>query len=121
MESNEAHPSGPRGSEWLARERYWKNKLGRIRLGAEPVEQQLDKYRRVTWMLSVLPLGLGLFIVALFTAFRRPDVGVILAAILFVPVVSIAWLDFVRLRARVRAYLRELQEHQARQETSGRA
>lgn len=92
---------------WPERERQWQPKLGRIRLGAEPVEVQLERYRRVTWALTIVPLLLATFIVALFAAFRRPDVGAILGAVLFVPVVAFAWFDFVRLRGRVEEYLIE--------------
>ena len=95
--------------DWVVRQRYWSKKLGRIRLGAEPVEVQLDKYRRVTIGLTVVPFCVGLMFVALFSAFGRPDVGLILASVLFVPVVAIAWIDFAVLNARVKAYLREVE------------
>jgi hypothetical protein len=35
--------------EWQERERQWQRRLGRLRLGAEPIAEQLAKYRRVTW------------------------------------------------------------------------
>src|SRR3954467_8392447 len=96
-------------AEWLDRERYWRRKLGRIRLGAEPVEEQLAKYRRVTWGLTAVPLGLALMFVALFAAFRRPDVGLVVSGILFLPVVLLAWIDYGLLSRRVARYSRELE------------
>src|SRR5262245_65983849 len=36
-------------ARWRLRERYWRRKLGRLRLGVEPVQGQLRRYRRVTW------------------------------------------------------------------------
>lgn len=105
---------------WQARERYWRRALGRIRLGAEPVEEQLAKYRRVTWMLTAVPLGLAAMIVALFAAFRRPDVGGLVALVLFLPVVAVAWFDFGRLNRRAARYLREREEYDARRSTPGR-
>jgi hypothetical protein len=99
---------------WRDRQRYWQRKLGRLRLGVEPLDEQLAKYRRVTWMLTVVPLGLALMFVALFAAFQRPDVGIVLALILLAPIVALAWLDHAVLNVRAGRYLRELREHQLR-------
>lgn len=96
--------------DWSARERYWRKKLGRLRLGAEPLADQLARYRRVTWMLTAVPAGIGIMIVGLFTAFGRPDVGAILAVVLFLPVVSIAWIDFWMLSRRASRYQLERRE-----------
>src|SRR5262245_51235750 len=101
-----------RDAAWVTRQAYWRRKLGRIRLGAEPIEEQLERYRRVTLMLMALMTFLALFIVALFTAFRRPDIGVVVAFVLFAPAVSLAWLDQALLRHRVCGYLRELREYE---------
>lgn len=121
MEANHPEPRPTVEVDWQTRERYWRGKLGRIRLGVEPIEEQMAKYRRVTWVLTAVSLGLALIFLALFTAFRRPDVGAILAGILMLPVVSLAWLDYGLLRLRATRYLRELEEYRRRQSTpSGR-
>src|SRR4051812_45624771 len=86
------------------RRRYWRRKLGRLRLGVEPLEEQLARYRRVTWMLTAVPAGIGLMFVALFAAFRRPDVGLWLAGLLLAPIVIVAWIDYGVLRWRVTRY-----------------
>ena len=99
--------------EWAVRQRYWSKKLGRIRLGVEPVQVQLDKYRRVTIGMTVFPFSVGLMFVALFSAFGRPDVGLILASVLFIPVVAIAWIDFAVLSSRVKRYLREVESFES--------
>ena len=99
---------------WTVRQRYWARKLGRIRLGVEPVEEQLAKYRRVTLVLTAVALGVALIFLALFTAFGRPDVGLILSAVLLLPIVSLAWLDFSLLNFRVRAYLQEERDQEQR-------
>ncbi len=106
MESNSAHPDVPRDDAWAARQRYWQRKLGRLRLGAEPLDVQVERYRRVTWMLTAVPLGIALMFVGLFAAFHRPLYGVVLAAILLLPVVVIAWIDFSILRLRAVRYAR---------------
>jgi hypothetical protein len=92
---------------WVARQRYWQGRLGRLRLGVEPLPEQLAKYRRVTWMLTAVPLVIALIFVSLFTAFQRPDVGLILAAILLLPIVVFAWLEYGLLALRVARYTRE--------------
>ena len=102
---------------WQARQRYWQRKLGRLRLGVEPLQDQLARYRRVTWMLTAVPLGIALMFVSLFAAFRRPEIGLILAAILLLPIVVFAWLEYGLLVLRVARYTRE-QATPARQQTT---
>src|SRR6266540_118303 len=97
---------------WHVRQRYWRRKLGRLRLGVEPLEEQLARYRRVTWMLTAIPLVLAAMFVSLFAAFRRPDIGLIVALVLFCPIVVLAWLDLALLQLRVARYTQELQEYQ---------
>ena len=104
---------------WASRQREWQRKLKRLRLGAEPVEEQLARYKRVTWMLTAVPLGLALMFLALFSAFRRPDIGAVLAGVLFVPVVIIAWLDYANLAVKVGRYRRERAQHEGKQQSEG--
>src|SRR3954469_3424083 len=116
-------PDGPRneldGDEaWRERERYWRRKLGRLRLGVEPLEEQLARHRRVTWMLTAVPLIIGLMFVGLFAAFRRPDVGLVLVSVILVPIVIIAWIDDSLLRLRAARYARERSEYERRQATT---
>ena len=102
-------PSDPR---WDLRLQYWRRRLGRVRLGVEPVEEQVAKYRRATWMLSAVVFGLALMFLALFTAFGRPDVGAVLVLVLLVPIGGFAWIDNTLLLRRVAAYQRDLREHE---------
>lgn len=94
-------------SHWRARESQWRRKLGRLRLGVEPIEEQLARYRGVTWALTAVPSVLGLMFVALFAAFGRPDIGLIVDAILLLPIIAVAWLDYALLARRARRYLEE--------------
>jgi hypothetical protein len=93
--------------QWRERQRYWAWKLGRLRLGVESLDVQLARYRRVTWALTLIPAVMGLFFVALFSAFGRPDIGLIVVAIILAPVVAIAWLDYARLTRNARRYQAE--------------
>lgn len=107
MKANPAVTEPESESEWATRQKYWARKLGRIRLGVEPVEEQLAKYRRVTQVLTAVSSGVGLMFLALFGAFGRPEVGLILGAVLFIPLWTISWLDYALLSRRVKQYQRE--------------
>jgi hypothetical protein len=110
-------PSAPKSAseleaEWLLRRAFWARKLGRLRIGVEPIEEQLTRHRRVTWMLTAVPGLLSIALFSLFAAFKRPDIGVCVAALLFVPIAAGAWLgEFLRDR-RGRAYLAEWAEYE---------
>ena len=92
-------------ARWEAREREWARKLGRLRLGVEPLQEQLDRYRRVTWALMAVPGIMALFFLTLFSVFGRPDIGLIVVGLLFVPVITCAWLGFRKLERRTAAFL----------------
>jgi hypothetical protein len=101
---NEMSRGGDRAASSTDRASYWRQRLGRLRLGAEPLAEQLERYRRATWVLTLVPVAIGLMIAAIFAAFRRPDIGLLLAAILAVPIATLAWLDFLRLQRAVAEY-----------------
>jgi hypothetical protein len=100
-------------SRWSARKKYWARKLGRLRLGVEPIEEQITRYRRVTWVLTAVPGFLSAFLFCLFAVFRRPDIGLIVAALLFLPIALGAWFGYFLLQRRGRRYLAELADYQA--------
>ena len=106
----------PVDPEWDARLRYWRRALGRLRLGAEPIEEQLARYRRATLVLTAVTSALALFFLGLFAAFRRPDVGLVLDLIFLAPIVALAWLDDALLRRRASRYARDLHAHEARRD-----
>ena len=86
-------------------ERNWARRLGRLRLGVEPLEEQLTRYRRTTWALAVVPGIIALMFLTLFTVFGRPDIGFAVILILFVPMILFAWVGYARLKRRAAAYL----------------
>ena len=112
MNPNPTPTEAPSDLEWELRLQYWRRRLGRVRLGVEPVEDQVAKYRRATLMLSAVVLGLALIFLSLFTAFSRSDVGAVLVLVLLVPIVGFAWIDNTLLLRRVAAYQRDLREHE---------
>ena len=113
MEANVSTPTSVQDMEaqWRLREGYWRRKLGRLRLGVEPIEEQLVRYRRVTWALTAVPSFLGVFFVTLFSVFGRPDIGLILVAVVLLPIVLGAWWDYAIMAGRARRYRREADEH----------
>ncbi len=99
-------------TRWRDREREWARKLGRLRLGVEPLEEQLTRYRRTTWALAIVPGIIALMFLTLFTVFGRPDIGFVVIVILFVPMILFAWRDYVRLKRKAAAYLEERARHE---------
>jgi len=106
-----AKPEEDIESRWRLREKQWRSKLGRLKLGVEPIQEQLVRYRRVTWVLTAVPAVIGLMFLTLFTVFGRPDIGLIFDAIVLLPIVAGAWLDYALLARRAGRYLAELDEH----------
>jgi len=104
---NAAVEEGEIESRWRDRQKHWRRKLGRLRLGVEPIEEQLTRYRHVTWGLTAIPSVLAVFFFTLFTVFGRPDVGLILVGVLLLPIILGAWLDYAMLSRRARRYLVE--------------
>lgn len=94
-------------TRWKAREREWARRLGRLRLGVEPLEEQLARYRRTTWALAIVPGIIALMFLTLFTVFGRPDIGLVVVVILFVPMILLPWLGYTKLKRRAAAYLAE--------------
>ena len=98
---------------WRERRAVWARKLGRIHLSVEPLSVQLDRYRRMTWGMSAVTSIIGMMFIALFSAFGRPDVGLITVAILLLPVVIFSWIGYLRLAGRVASFEREYENYQA--------
>lgn len=96
---------------WRDREARWRRKLGRLRLGVEPIEEQLARYRRVTWALTAVPAGLALFFFTLFAIFGYPIVGLVVDAILFLPIATGAWADYGLMAWRAGRYRAEAERY----------
>ena len=93
--------------QWPERQLRWAVELGRIRLGVEPVEEQLEKYRRVTWAITIVTGWIAFLIAALFVAFKSPGTGLIVSGVLFGPIIASAWIGYRKMEAKARAYLQE--------------
>jgi hypothetical protein len=106
------HASTPSTGEdldasWRNRQEYWRRKLGRLRLGVEPIEEQLARYRRVTWVLCDVCMVLAIMFLCLFGAFGRPGFGLAVDAIVLLPIALGAWADYAGMAARARRYRAE--------------
>lgn len=97
-------------SIWPEREREWARALGRLRLGVEPIPDQLEKYRRANWALTGVSAGIGAMLFALFAAFRSPGTGLIVGGLLAGPIIASAWIGYARMGANAARYLRERAE-----------
>jgi hypothetical protein len=101
---------------WSSRRKYWARKLGRLRLGVEPIDEQLARYRRVTWMLTAVPAFLSAVLFTLFAVFGRPGIGIVVAALFFLPIAAGAWAGYFLLELRGRRYLVELDRYSSARE-----
>ena len=112
----EADVSTPNHAEaldaaWRERENLWRRKLGRLRLGVEPIEEQLARYRRVTWVLTDVCVVLAVIFLTLFGVFGHPRIGLVVIAVLFLPIVLGAWADYGWMASRARRYRSELDRY----------
>jgi hypothetical protein len=98
---------------WRERRAYWGRKLGRLRLGVEPLAAQLERHRRVGWALSAVAGGMAIFFIALFGAFGRPDIGLIVAGGFPGLTVASFWIGYLRLTSKARAFEREYEDYLA--------
>jgi hypothetical protein len=55
----------------------------------------------------IVPAVISVMFLALFSVFGRPDIGLLVILILFVPMIVFAWLGYKRLERKGRAYLAE--------------
>ena len=94
-------------TRWRDRERHWARKLGRIRLGVEPIEEQLARYWRSTLGLMIVPAIIAMMFLSLFAAFGRADIGLVVVGVFFVPLILFAWLGYRTLERRAVGYLAE--------------
>ena len=107
-------------TRWTVRERKWAHRLGRLRLGVEPLDEQLTRLRRTTWVLSIVPGFIALIVLTLFTAFARPDVGLVVILILFAPMIVFPWVGYARLKAPDRRVSRGPGKVRGREKTAAR-
>jgi hypothetical protein len=84
-------------------EQAWRKRLGRLRLGVEPIAEQLARSRRATWTLTFVSLGIGSMILAIFTAFSAPRTGLVVVGVILGPIIAGAWFGDWRLRRAARA------------------
>ena len=94
------------------RELYWRHRLRRIQLDAKPIAAQVERQRRTTIALTLVLAGVGSIFLAIFAAFDRPDIGAVVVGVLIVPMVALAWIDFARLQAGAKGYLREREDEE---------
>lgn len=86
-----------------------RRRLARLRLhpGAEPIAVQVERHRRTTVALTLIPAGIAAIFVLIFAGFGRPDVGAAVAGVVVGPVVLVAWWDYLRIRAAAAALMRD--------------
>ncbi len=96
---------------WDARLAYWRKRLGRLRLGDEPIAVELARDRRVAWALTLIAGAIGAVILTLFTVFGRVDIGLLATGVLIVPIIVGAWVDHALVARRAHQFSREQALH----------
>jgi hypothetical protein len=86
----------------------WQERLGRLRLNAEPIQDQVIRHLRVTWVLTGVVTLLGAVFFTLFTGFGRPDIGSVLVCVLTGPILSIAWYDYFKMKRAAESFGKEM-------------
>ena len=85
----------------------WSRQLRPLYLDGEPIPQQFARRRGVVLVASALLSGLILFILSLFAAFGRWDLGLIVGLCLFGIPLGWIWWDYWRLGRNVARFSRE--------------
>ena len=67
-------------------------------------------------MLTAVPAFLSTVLFTLFAVFGRPDIGIVVAALLFLPIAAGAWRGYFLLQRRARRYLVELDDYSSARE-----
>jgi hypothetical protein len=106
--------SEPSIPDWSSRQREWQRRLPRLRLEAEPIEEQLDRYRRATIGLSAVTAAIAGIILIVFTLFGAPWFGLLLSLVPAGAVIGAAWRSHQRLRLAAVQYLLDRETAQAR-------
>lgn len=85
---------------------YWRVRLARLSPYTSDIEDQLERLRQLTIVLTIVPGIMATIIFVLFTIFGRPDVGFLVILILFGPIIGIAWRDYSRIKKEAHAFLK---------------
>ena len=83
----------------------WRIRLARLSPYTIEIEEQLERLRQLTIMLTIVPGVMAAIILLIFTVFGRPDVGLISVTVIFGPMISLAWWDYRRINRKARIYL----------------
>ena len=91
-------------ARWAESRAGWERALGRLRLDAEPLDEQVARHRAVCRTLTAVTSAIAAVFVALFAAFDRPLVGLAFAALFWIPIVGAAWWGQSRMAGSARAF-----------------
>lgn len=83
----------------------WRVRLARLSPYTIDIEEQLEKLRQLTIVLTLVPGFMATIILVLFTIFGRPDIGLVVVLIIFGPIIGIAWRDYLRIKKEAHAFL----------------
>jgi len=83
----------------------WRIRLARLSPYAIDIPTQLERLRKLTLGLTIVPGFMAAIVLTLLTVFGRPDIGLVAISLIFGPIIALAWWDYLRIARQARAYL----------------
>lgn len=83
----------------------WRIRLARLSPYTIDIPGQLERLRKLTLGLTIVPAFMAMIVFTLLTTFGRPDVGAVAVCLIFGPMIAIAWWDYLRIARQARDYL----------------
>jgi len=83
----------------------WRIRLARLSPHTIDIPVQLERLRKLTLGLTIVPGFMAMIVLTLLTIFGRPDIGLVAICLIFGPMIALAWWDYLRISRQAREYL----------------
>lgn len=83
----------------------WRVRLARLSPYSLEIPAQLERLRKLTLGLTIVPGFMATIVFTLLTIFGRPDIGALAVCLIFGPIIALAWWDYCRIARQARAWM----------------
>lgn len=83
----------------------WRIRLARLSPYTIDIPTQLERLRKLTLGLTIVPGFMAAIVLTLLTVFGRPDIGLVAIGLIFGPMIALAWWDYLRIARQAREYM----------------
>lgn len=83
----------------------WRIRLARLSPYTIDIPAQLERLKKLTIGLTIVPGFMATIVLTLLTVFGRPDIGLFAICLIFGPMIALAWWDYLRIARQAREYL----------------